>query len=86
MNKESGQMEISGASHQSSDDKSVRALLNTYRRRLPLVLLADDKYALFPYDLRAEGYTYVVLGYYWIVDAWGTSLKFPGSRSSSGAN
>ncbi|KAI0036934.1 hypothetical protein K488DRAFT_40180 [Vararia minispora EC-137] len=70
VNKDSGQMEISRASHQSSDDKSVRALLNTYRRGLPLVLLADDKYALFPYDLCAEGYAYIVLGHYWIAEAW----------------
>jgi hypothetical protein len=71
VSKESGQRMVSAASNQSSDDKSVRALLNTYKRSLPLVLLADDKYALFPLDLSADGFAYVVLGYYLIVDAWG---------------
>ena len=40
----------------------------------PLVLLIDDRYALFPYDLATKGYTYVVLGFYHIVHAWGKSL------------
>ncbi|KAI0318869.1 hypothetical protein OF83DRAFT_1113395 [Amylostereum chailletii] len=65
-----GRMEREAATDQSSEDKSVRALLNNYYSRRPLVLLADDKYALFPYDLTAAGYTYVVLGFYWITNAW----------------
>ncbi|KAH9839293.1 uncharacterized protein C8Q71DRAFT_704302 [Rhodofomes roseus] len=61
-------------SHQASDqlegDKSVRALLNTHVMQRPLVLLVDDKYGLFPFDLAADGYTYVVLGFYRIAHAW----------------
>ncbi len=37
------------------------------------MLLADDNYKLFPFDLTADGYTYVVLGIYWITHAWGWS-------------
>ncbi|KAF9227346.1 hypothetical protein BS17DRAFT_775348 [Gyrodon lividus] len=58
------------AQDQEASDKSVRALLKTYKECRPLVLLADDKYALFPYDLAASKYTYVVLGMYWISRAW----------------
>ncbi|KAI0298518.1 hypothetical protein BC826DRAFT_997790 [Russula brevipes] len=63
-------IEIQGPGDQSEDDRSVRALLNNYRSGRPLVVLADDNYALFPYDLTANGYTYVVLGLYWIAHAW----------------
>lgn len=59
------------AQDQEATDKSVRALLKSYTDKRPLVLLADDKYALFPYDLSASGCTYVVLGLYWISHAWG---------------
>ncbi|KAG1870361.1 hypothetical protein C8R48DRAFT_789393 [Suillus tomentosus] len=58
------------AQDQEATDKSVRALLKSYTDKRPLVLLADDKYALFPYDLSASGCTYVVLGLYWISHAW----------------
>jgi hypothetical protein len=58
------------AQDQEATDKSVRALLKSYTDKRPLVLLADDKYALFPYDLGATGCTYVVLGLYWISHAW----------------
>lgn len=50
-------------------DPTVRALLNNYKQRLPLVLIADDHYAPFPYDLGKK--MYVILGMYWIVAAWG---------------
>ncbi|KAI9509424.1 hypothetical protein F5148DRAFT_761013 [Russula earlei] len=63
-------MEIQGPADQLEDDRSVRALLNNYKSGRPLVILADDKYALFPFDLTASGYTYVVLGLYWIAHAW----------------
>lgn len=59
------------ASDQLADDKSVRALLNNYRSGRPLVLLIDDKYALFPYDLGSNGVTYAILGFYTIFYAWG---------------
>ncbi|EGO00090.1 hypothetical protein SERLA73DRAFT_52598, partial [Serpula lacrymans var. lacrymans S7.3] len=58
------------ADDQDSTDKSVRALLNTFASKNPLVLLVDDKYALFPYDLASSRYTYVVLGHFWISHAW----------------
>ena len=57
----------------------MRALLNTYRMQLPLVLIIDDRYAPFPYDLSAKpDCTYVVLGFYHIARAWGewTRLTF----------
>lgn len=59
------------AQDQEVTDKSVRALLKSYTDRRPLVLLVDENYALFPFDLGASGYTYVVLGFYWISHAWG---------------
>ena len=58
------------------DDRSVRALLNNFRSRRPLVVFVDDNYALFPFDLTANGYTYVVLGLYWIAHAWGQCLLY----------
>ncbi|KAG0708360.1 hypothetical protein DFH29DRAFT_892124 [Suillus ampliporus] len=58
------------AQDQEATDKSVRALLRSYTDKRPLVLLADDKYALFPFDLGSSGCTYVVLGSYWISHAW----------------
>jgi hypothetical protein len=64
-------LEIQRPADQLEDDRSVRALLNNYRSGRPLVILADSNYALFPYDLAANGYTYVVLGLYWITHAWG---------------
>lgn len=60
------------SSNQGEDDRSVRSLLNSYAGRVPVVLVADDKYQLFPWDLGK--YTYAVLGFYWIVAAWGTSF------------
>ena len=58
-------------SNQFTTDKSVRALIRTCQEKKPLVLLIDDRYRLFPYDLSTH--VYVVLGYYTIVDFWGTS-------------
>ncbi|KAI0655889.1 hypothetical protein C8Q70DRAFT_922757 [Cubamyces menziesii] len=65
-----GQTALQKAEDQREEDKSVRALLRTYQMKRPLVLLIDDRYALFPYDLATKGYTYVVLGFYHIVHAW----------------
>jgi hypothetical protein len=59
------------AQDQLADDKSVSALLKTHHSLRPLVLLIDDKYSLFPYDLAAKGVTYAVLGYFFIAHAWG---------------
>lgn len=36
----------------------------------------DDKYALFPFDLRAKGVTYAVLGFYTIAHVWGMLYLF----------
>lgn len=71
------------AADQHEEDKSVRALLRTYQMKRPLVLIIDDRYALFPYDLATKGYTYVVLGFYHIAHAWG---GWPCILSASGAN
>ncbi|KAI0066145.1 hypothetical protein BV25DRAFT_1797181 [Artomyces pyxidatus] len=65
-----GRSETHAAADQLEGDQSVRALLNTFKANRPLVLLADDKYALFPFDLAAGEYTYVVLGLYRITHAW----------------
>ena len=64
-------LEIQGPTDQLEDDRSVRALLNNYRSGRPLVVIADNNYALFPFDLSANGYAYAVLGLYWIAHAWG---------------
>ena len=62
------------AEDQDATDKSVRALLSNFKKKQALVLLVDDKYALFPYGLAASKYTYVVLGFFWISHAWGEYL------------
>ena len=65
-----GQTIITG--DQLSCDYTVSALLNTYQRGLPILLIADDKYKLFPHDL--DKHTYAILGFYWIKYAWRLSL------------
>jgi hypothetical protein len=62
---------VQSAADQLAQDKSVRALLSTYRLQRPLVLLIDDRYTLFPYDLSTKDVTYAVLGLYTITHAWG---------------
>jgi hypothetical protein len=71
-----GQKASLPASDQLAQDKSVRALFNNYHNNRPLVLLMDDKYALFPYDISKNDMTYAVLGVYTIAHAWGKSLCF----------
>jgi len=46
--------------------------MRNYEESRPLVLLADDKYDKFPYDLSTPGsvYPYIVLGFFWIPYAW----------------
>ncbi|KAL5507322.1 hypothetical protein ACEPAH_6778 [Sanghuangporus vaninii] len=63
-----GGKSLAGSGGQRDHDASVRALLYNYRVGHPLVLLIDDKYAPFPFDLEEK--MYVVLGLYWIVNAW----------------
>lgn len=58
------------AEDQLAQDKSVRALLKNFQDSRPLVLLIDDKYVLFPYDLGSKDVTYAVLGFYKIVHVW----------------
>ncbi|KAF9070074.1 hypothetical protein BDP27DRAFT_1402166 [Rhodocollybia butyracea] len=65
-----GQTKLRLADDQKAEDKSVRSLLNNYRKRIPLVLLIDDRYALFPYNLAKRNITYAVLGVYNITHAW----------------
>ncbi len=57
------------SSDQGETDQGIRSLINCYKSRNRIVLLADDKYELFPYDLKQH--TYVVLGFYRIVHYWG---------------
>ncbi|KAF9464938.1 hypothetical protein BDZ94DRAFT_1189835 [Collybia nuda] len=65
-----GQIINEAAADQDAQDKSVRALLQNYKDARPLVLLIDDKYVLFPYDLGSRNVTYAVLGFYTIAHAW----------------
>ncbi|KAJ3733588.1 hypothetical protein DFJ43DRAFT_995109 [Lentinula guzmanii] len=65
-----GQMKLRLADDQKAEDKSVRALLTNYRQQIPLVLLVDDRYALFPYNLGGKNITYAVLGVYTITHTW----------------
>ena len=67
------------ADHQLSEDPSVRALVNNCWAGEPLVLIADDKYEHFPFDLTkgcdgGAGYGYVVLGYYLVRHCWGQTF------------
>ncbi len=54
---------------QLAEAGSTSALLKTYECQKPLALIIDDKYELFPYNLGTC--MYAVLGFYWIVAAWG---------------
>ncbi|KAH9942478.1 uncharacterized protein BXZ73DRAFT_97887 [Epithele typhae] len=78
-----GQSVMRQASDQLADDKSVRALLNTYRMKLPVALVIDDRYALFPYDLSAKpNCTYAVLGFYHISHVWAEPHTLPDGRGA----
>ncbi|KAF8650406.1 hypothetical protein AX16_005213 [Volvariella volvacea WC 439] len=70
-----GQIATQQADDQLAEDKSVRALLSNYHEGRPLVLIIDDKYTLFPYDLGAKDVTYAVLGLYTITSAWGNFVQ-----------
>jgi hypothetical protein len=74
LNSQGKQAGIRMADDQLAQDRSVRALLNNFHTHTPLVLLADDRYALFPYDLSKTGIAYVALGWFLITHTWG---KFP---------
>ncbi|KAF8145469.1 hypothetical protein K438DRAFT_1871990 [Mycena galopus ATCC 62051] len=68
--KERGQLISKAAEDQRADDSSVRALLENYRYGQPLVLLIDDKYGPFPFDLASQGVYMAVLGFYRIIHVW----------------
>jgi len=71
MHQDHGRWTLRQAADQQSDDKSVRALLKTFKERRPIALVIDDRYPLFPYDMAFKDVTYAVLGFYMIVQAWG---------------
>lgn len=64
-----GRASESDALGQTETFYSVAALLESFESRQPIVLVAENGYAKFPYDLGQ--YMYVILGLYQIVDAWG---------------
>ncbi|KAJ7852814.1 hypothetical protein B0H14DRAFT_3450607 [Mycena olivaceomarginata] len=90
-----GKVISKNAEDQRADDSSVSSLLENYQRGQPLVLLIDDKYGPFPFDLASRGVYMAVLGFYRIIHAWaeyqpsssnakgrvvGTSSPFSGAR------
>ena len=60
---------------QLESDKSIRALLTSYRMFRPIVIMAEADYEpLLKFDLKqghAKDANYYVLGHYAIVAAWG---------------
>ncbi|KAJ7486476.1 hypothetical protein FB451DRAFT_1026883 [Mycena latifolia] len=59
-----GQATNTAADDRRAQDLSVRALIETHKRDQPLVLLIDDRYQLFPFDLAGRGVYMAVLGTY----------------------
>ncbi|KAJ7625720.1 hypothetical protein FB45DRAFT_922145 [Roridomyces roridus] len=68
------------AQDQQAQDLSVRALMETYQKSVPLVLLIDDKYEPFPFDLNSKDVYMTVLGFYRIIHAW---AEYQPSRSNA---
>ncbi|KAJ6582334.1 hypothetical protein B0H19DRAFT_1118091 [Mycena capillaripes] len=68
--KQYGQVTNKAADDQREEDLSVRALIENYRQGQPLVLLIDDKYGPFPFDLASRGVYMAVLGFYKIIHMW----------------
>ncbi|KAF7335730.1 hypothetical protein MVEN_02228600 [Mycena venus] len=68
--KDRGQVISKAAEDQQAHDLSVRALLENHHHAQPLVLLIDDKYGPFPFDLAGAGVYMAVLGFYRIIHAW----------------
>ncbi|KAJ7760653.1 hypothetical protein DFH07DRAFT_816306 [Mycena maculata] len=75
-----GEVTTKAAEDQRAQDLSVRALLENYRRNQPLVLLIDDKYRPFPFDLGSRDVYMTVLGFYKIIHAW---AEYQPSRSNT---
>ncbi|KAJ7217321.1 hypothetical protein GGX14DRAFT_358383 [Mycena pura] len=76
--------------HKSADDQrahdmSVRALIENYRTGQPLVLLIDDKYVHFPFDLGSRDVYMAVLGTRISVTSWtSTAYSRPSKSHPSG--
>ena len=68
-----GQADVRQAEDQLAQDRSVSALFHNYESGTPLVLLMDDRYPFFPYDIAAKGVMYAVLGIYRVTYVWGRS-------------
>ncbi|KAJ7097191.1 hypothetical protein B0H15DRAFT_773342 [Mycena belliarum] len=66
-----GQTTNIAADDQRAHDLSVRALIETHRSNQPLVLLIDDKYEPFPFDLGSRDVYMAILGFYKIIHVWG---------------
>lgn len=54
---------------QSARKGQVQPLITAMKNQHPLLLLADQRFKLFPYDLGER--MFVVLGWYWVKEAWG---------------
>ncbi|KAH7100505.1 hypothetical protein BKA62DRAFT_706520 [Auriculariales sp. MPI-PUGE-AT-0066] len=54
---------------QSGEARSPAALLHAYQNRVPVVLIMDKHYRLFPYEC-SKGMVYCVLGFYLIQRVW----------------
>ncbi|KAJ6478098.1 hypothetical protein C8R47DRAFT_1139341 [Mycena vitilis] len=65
-----GQVTSKAAADQTEADLSVKALIKNYRQGQPLVLLIDDKYEPFPFDLGSQDVYMTVLGFYRIIHMW----------------
>lgn len=74
MHHQKGQSFRTADDDQLAQDKSVRALLRTFKECRPIVLVIDERYASFPFDLSAKGVSYAVLGFYTIAHAWGMHM------------
>ncbi|KZP05944.1 hypothetical protein FIBSPDRAFT_765177 [Athelia psychrophila] len=78
-----GRLVPQAATDQLDKDKSVRALLNNHSQNRPVVLLVDDRFKLFPYNLTAKGCAYAVLGFFCITNVWAEYHPLP--NASGGA-
>ncbi|KAJ8077182.1 hypothetical protein PM082_001610 [Marasmius tenuissimus] len=65
-----GQFKLVEPGDQLAEDKSVRALVKNFKHQIPVVLLIDHKYSLFPYNLKGTCISYAVLGLYYISHVW----------------
>lgn len=66
-----GASNITSMGNQEALNVSVKALKQNYQTGTPLVLLVDDQYSRFPYDLSKKKISYAVLGWFTITNSWG---------------